>query len=106
MLISPTVSSFMRQPACAIDPRRWVVAFVAPWIVSARAESAASPLGRGRRCCGGPLPTTPAGVDFGDYKSETLTTKAWKALEAKDYPAVLALHEGMHQAVWRRGLER
>ena len=34
-------------------------------------------------------PTTPA-VDFGDFKSSTLTTKAWEALDGKNYAAVTA----------------
>ena len=29
-------------------------------------------------------------LDFGDYKSSTLTTKAWSALGSKDYEAVIA----------------
>ena len=32
----------------------------------------------------------PSGYDFGDFKSVTLTTKAWQALNAKDYDAVAA----------------
>lgn len=34
--------------------------------------------------------TPPAAVNFGDFKSETLTTKAWEALNAKKYDAVIA----------------
>jgi hypothetical protein len=44
-----------------------------------------------------PAPSTPAvasapatPIDFGDGSSSTLTTKAWKALEAKDYASVKA----------------
>jgi hypothetical protein len=38
-----------------------------------------------------PAPAAAAGsYDFGDYKSSTLTTKAWQALTAKNYPAVMA----------------
>jgi len=32
----------------------------------------------------------PSGYDFGDSKSVTLTTKAWQALNGKDYAAVAA----------------
>ena len=36
-----------------------------------------------------PTPAAPApALDFGDMKSVTLTTKAWQALDAKNYPAV------------------
>jgi len=34
-----------------------------------------------------PVPSA-AKLDFGDFKSETLTTKAWKALADKDYAGV------------------
>jgi len=34
--------------------------------------------------------TAPVDYDFGNYTSETLTTKAWQALEQKDYAAVEA----------------
>ena len=30
-------------------------------------------------------------IDYGDYTSSTMTTKAWGALNAKDYPTVIAL---------------
>ena len=37
-----------------------------------------------------PAPAAPApALDFGDNTSETLTTKAWNALEAKNYSALL-----------------
>jgi len=29
-------------------------------------------------------------LDFGDYSSSAITTKAWQALDSKNYPAVLA----------------
>ena len=42
-----------------------------------------------------PAPTTPPStnaapaLDFGDYSSSVITTKAWQALDGKNYPAVL-----------------
>jgi tetratricopeptide (TPR) repeat protein len=36
------------------------------------------------------LPARGAGLDFGDRSSATLTTKAWKALEGKDYADAIA----------------
>ncbi len=36
------------------------------------------------------ITATAAQLDFGDYTSSTLTTKAWEALDEKNYPAVLA----------------
>jgi hypothetical protein len=35
-------------------------------------------------------PAGPTNYDFGDFKSVTLTSKAWKALTDKDYPGVAA----------------
>ena len=32
----------------------------------------------------------PAGVDYGDFSSTTLTSKAWKSLQSNDYPSALA----------------
>ncbi len=37
-----------------------------------------------------PAAAAPSGYDFGDSKSVTLTTKAWQALNGKDYAAVAA----------------
>ena len=38
-----------------------------------------------------PMPAATAGeYDFGDFSSETLATKSWQALDAKDYAAVEA----------------
>ncbi len=36
------------------------------------------------------LETPPESVDYGDFSSTTLTTKAWQALADKDYPALFA----------------
>ena len=34
--------------------------------------------------------STAKSLDFGDFRSETLTAKAWKAFKAKDYPELFA----------------
>jgi len=35
-----------------------------------------------------PAPAAAPALDFGDYSSSAITTKAWQALDAKNYPAV------------------